>query len=153
MLLVKDPRAEERLLPRANKPWLRLLARMFDNSLDHKLASGVPPESRPMLAARAEKLVSPAWRLALAENWQDLLEQSHAPRVQLNSRVRPCHGCIVASEGDVRLMLNALSAARPSSARRRGDGEPVAERRSRSSLQPAFDDPPGRRAEGGDRPA
>jgi hypothetical protein len=116
ILLVNDPVSSERLLPQANKPWLRLLSCVFAYSLDRRLASGLLPESKALLAARAEKLVSPQSRLELAQNWQAMLERASKP-LERNPRVPLCRDRIVAAESDIREMISVLSASRPSSAR------------------------------------
>ncbi len=117
MLLVKDPLGSERLVSQANNHRLRLLARVFGPSMDRQLAAGVPPESRRLLAARAEKLVAPVFRASLARNWHDLLERAHTPQVGRIPRIAPCRDRILAAEADIRSMLDVLAAPRPSSAR------------------------------------
>ncbi len=116
ILLIQDPVGSEQLFPRVSNPWLRMRSRLFAYSLDRLLASGVRPESNPLSAARAEKLVSPQTRSALASNWQALLERASKP-LQRNPRVPLCRDRIAAAEDDIHEMISVLSASRPSSAR------------------------------------
>jgi hypothetical protein len=52
----------------------RLLVRLFAARLDRELAAGRAPESSRLLTARAELLVSPPFRIELADNWDHLLD-------------------------------------------------------------------------------
>src|SRR5262245_38307912 len=54
-------------------PRQRVLARLLGASLDRQLAAGRPPESSPLLAARARLIVSLPRRTAMAGNWRHLL--------------------------------------------------------------------------------
>lgn len=51
----------------------RLLARLLGASLNRRLAAGCPPESSPLLAARAQHIVALRSRRRLARNWENLL--------------------------------------------------------------------------------
>ena len=117
MLLVRDPIDPERLVPRPNQAWLRLLARLFAPALDRQLASGCSPESNRLLATRAQSLVSPSMRRALAGNWLDLMNVVRRPPVVRIPHTPLCHDRIMAAEDDIRAMLGALSAALPTPAR------------------------------------
>jgi hypothetical protein len=46
--------------------WTRVVARLRGAALDHALADGVQPESRPALALRAGRLIAPTMRRRLA---------------------------------------------------------------------------------------
>src|SRR5579863_7579902 len=84
VLLISDPINPEGLVPRPDQAWLRLLARLLASSLDRQLASGCVPESNRLLATRAQRLVSPSMRCALARNWFDLLtvaRRTAVPRI------------------------------------------------------------------------
>jgi hypothetical protein len=65
-------------------PRQRGLARLLGASLDRQLAAGRPPESSPLLAARARLIVSLSRRTAMAANWRHLLtvaaRQAAGPR-------------------------------------------------------------------------
>jgi hypothetical protein len=117
LLLVERSRDAERLLPRKANPWLRFVARLIGSSLDRRLASGSPAESTPLLAARADLLASPATRLALARNWQDLLERAFGSQARRDPRVPICRDRIIDAEAHIQAMLKVLTAPRPSSAR------------------------------------
>src|ERR1700733_15192795 len=54
----------------------RALARAFGGRLDRRLAAGRSPESARLLAARAQDLVSPATRQALADDWEYVLDRA-----------------------------------------------------------------------------
>jgi hypothetical protein len=107
----------EPLHPRANPPWLRLLARLFASSLDRQLASGRPPESSRLLAARSLMLVSPSTRATLERNWLHMLAQARRSPGARDPRVPLCRDRIIAAEDAVRVMLDALVVHRPVSGR------------------------------------
>jgi hypothetical protein len=147
LLLLRDPHGPDRFVPRANSPWLRFLARGFGYALDRQLAAGVAPESKPLLAARAERLVSPPVRMALAQDWRELLKRAVRPAMGPRpSQVPLCRDRIVAAEGDVAAMLGALTAPRPISAQGVAlascllcDGSgPLYDRHSRTDLRTAL---------------
>jgi len=117
VLFVNDPLGRQGYSPQANNSWVRFVARVFASSLDRQLAAGVPPETTRLLAARADKLVSPSTRLSLAENWQGLLEQARKSPTDRARRVPLCSERIRAAEGDIQRMTSALAASRPSTAR------------------------------------
>jgi hypothetical protein len=117
LVLFNDPGHPTLLLSRTNGIWHRLLARLASSRLDCQLASGVAPESNGLLAARAERLVSPLMRWALAQNWEALLLQVHRPPVMRDPRVPLCRDRILAAEDDVRVMLDALTTPLPVPAR------------------------------------
>jgi hypothetical protein len=116
-LLLIDPRHPHRLMARANRRWVRMVVLLLGSTLDAQLARGRPPESNRFLAARAQILVSPTGRRALAQDWANLLERAaqspppRSPRVGLN---RPA---IVRSEGEIREVLALLARPLPISAR------------------------------------
>ena len=66
-LLLIDPRHPHGLIARANHRWVRMVVRLLGSTLDAQLARGRPPESNRFLAARAQILVSPTGRRALAQ--------------------------------------------------------------------------------------
>jgi hypothetical protein len=117
VLFVNDPLGRQGYSPQANNSWVRFLSRVFASSLDRKLAAGVPPETTRLLAARADKLVSPSTRLSLAENWQGLLERACKSPMDRTRRVPLCSDRIRAAEAEIHGMTSALAASRPSTAR------------------------------------
>lgn len=62
---------------RPSRPGMRLLARLRGASLDASLAAGAAPESSPLLAARAQVIVTPRARRQIAASYQTLLRAAH----------------------------------------------------------------------------
>jgi hypothetical protein len=93
------------------------LARLLGSHLDHELAVGRLPEETGLLSARAHLLVSPAMRFALAEIWTDTLHRAGQPRTARDPRVPIDRSSILASEGLIREMIDALLATAPVPAR------------------------------------
>jgi len=116
-LLLRDSANPERLATQPCSPWHRLLVRVFASSLDRQLASGILPESSPLLAARAARIVSPPEHWSLAQNWQALLVRAHGAPVARNPHATLCRNRIVAAEGEARTMLCALTASLPAPVR------------------------------------
>jgi hypothetical protein len=116
-LLLIDPHDPQQLTARFNRRWARLFARLLASSLDRQLAQGRSPESNRLLAARAQVLVSPTMRRALAQNWANLLVQARIPPVVRDPRVPLNRDYIIAREPDIQQMLNALLAPLPAQAR------------------------------------
>lgn len=97
--------------PTGQSPWWVLLgARLFDASLDRKLAEGQAPESSPLLAARAQLLASPAERRGLAESWLSLLVEAREPVALLSPRVPLIRERILAAQTLIQALAGALSA-------------------------------------------
>jgi hypothetical protein len=71
-----------RLTVRPVSPWHRLLARILAVRLDHQLASGTPPETDAILAARAMFLTSARYRRVLARSLRRMLAASTVPSVR-----------------------------------------------------------------------
>lgn len=91
----------------------RALARAFGFRLDRRLAAGRSPEADRLLAARAQHLVSPAIRQALADDWEYLLRVvKHAPAPTLG-RMALRRGQIVAAEPEVRELAACLRTPLP----------------------------------------
>ncbi len=115
-LLITDPR-RRRLSARLSRRRTRLLARLLAPSLDRHLAKGEAPESALLLAARAQMLVAPETRRALAEGWQDVLTQAHQPTVMGDRRVPVNRDSVIACEAHMRAMVDALVVPLPVPAR------------------------------------
>ena len=115
-LLLTDPR-RRRLNARLSRRRTRLLARLLAPSLDRHLAEGEAPESTVLLAARAQMLVAPETRQALAEGWQDVLTQAHQPTVVGSRRVPVNRDSVIACEADMKAMVDALVVPLPVPAR------------------------------------
>jgi hypothetical protein len=91
----------------------RMLARALGASLDQRLATGCPPESSRLLAARARDIVSLPHRESLARSWGHLLRVARraptlrTPAVPLNA------AAILAAEPAIRELMERLSAPLP----------------------------------------
>jgi hypothetical protein len=146
MLLLYDRRDRRRLVLRAVGPGDRLMARLLAVSLDRRLAAGRPAESSTLLAARAQTLVAPDERRALASNWEHLLEVTRTQPGRRLRRVPVCRDRIAVAEPMIRQMILALVAPHPVPAsgvaavsRLLGDGTgPLYNRRSPTDLLSAL---------------
>ena len=95
--------------------WLtdRMLARALGASLDQQLATGCPPESSRLLAARARDIVSLPHRESLARSWDRLLRVARraptlrTPAIPLNATA------ILAAEPAIRELMERLAAPLP----------------------------------------
>ena len=111
-LIVGDP-----LVMRPCRLADRLLARALGASLDEQLAAGCSPESSPLLAARAQDIVSLPHRESLARSWDHLLRVARrgptlrTPAVPLNATA------ILAAEPAIRELTERLTAQLPVPAR------------------------------------
>ena len=91
----------------------RMLARVLGASLDQQLATGCPPESSRLLAARAQDIVSLPHRESLARSWDHLLRVAQrgstlrTPAVPLNA------AAILAAEAAIRELMERLTAPLP----------------------------------------
>jgi hypothetical protein len=93
--------------------WIKFAARALGATLDGRLARGEAPESSRLLAARAQLLVSPTVRQALAQSWLDLLIQPHEPVTRRDLRVPVIHNRVEVAEAQIRAMLAGLLAPLP----------------------------------------
>lgn len=130
----------------------RLLARLLGASLDRQLAAGRPPESSPLLAARARLIVSLPRRTAMAGNWQRVLTRATGRRAAI-SRTAPLAAApiraqeIIAAANAIEELVTRLEAPLPVPARGvamatvllTDAGSPVYSRRSPVSLDAALD--------------
>jgi hypothetical protein len=88
-----------------------LLARAVGASLDRQLAAGCAPEATPLLAARAQDIVSLPSRQALAANWVHLLQVASGGPMSRTNFMRPI--AIAAAEPAIRELVRRLSTALP----------------------------------------
>src|ERR1700722_6474972 len=116
-LLLIDPRHPHRLMARANRRWVRMVVLLLGSTLDAQLARGRPPESNRFLAARAQILVSPTGRRALAQDWANLLERAAQSPPPRSPRVGSNPPAIVRREGEICEVLALLARPLPISAR------------------------------------
>jgi len=134
-LLLIDPDHPGPLTARSNRRWGRLLARLLAPTLDRRLAQGRPSESSHLSAVRAQVLVSPAVRCALAQNWESLMVQARTPPAMRDPRVPVNRDAIIAGELDIRALLDALLASLPVPAR----GVAMASRLLADGAGPVYD--------------
>jgi hypothetical protein len=95
----------------------RLAARMLGASLDRQLAAGRSPESSPLLAARAQRIVALRHRQELARYWEERLwiarrrPERHNPALPIRT------DRLVAAEPAVRELIQCLTTPLPVAAR------------------------------------
>jgi len=112
-LLIRDPGNTEGFVSRPRSVWVRSLARLCAASLDRQIASGLPPESDRLTAARAELLVSLPLRQSLAQNWRDLSARAARGPTARSPHASLCRDRIIAADRDILAMLRALSVSLP----------------------------------------
>jgi hypothetical protein len=95
--------------------WVLVGAALLGASLDDKLAEGHAPDTSPLLAARAQLLVSLTKRRALAENWLALLVEARGPVKFLNPSVPLVRGRIIVAQAQIEALAEALLAPMPTS--------------------------------------
>jgi hypothetical protein len=112
-VLLSEEEAPHRLTAHFNNRWLRAISRLAARSLDRRLAEGCLPESRLFLAVRAQVLVSPVERTALAHCWADLLTQARLSPVPRTPRVSINRDILLANESAILAILDLLAAPTP----------------------------------------
>jgi hypothetical protein len=85
--------------------WVLVAANLFGASLDNKLAEGRGPDTSPLLAARAQLLVSLTNLRALAENWLALLVEARRPAKFRNPSVPLVRGGIIAAQAQIEALV------------------------------------------------
>jgi hypothetical protein len=95
----------------------RLLARMLGASLDRQLAAGRTPESSPLLAARAQRVVALRSRQQLARNWENLLRAARRAHGTYHPALHISSDRIIAAEPAVRELVRCMTAPLPVAAR------------------------------------
>lgn len=137
-------------LIRQTGPAHRALARLLGASLDRQLAAGRPPESSPLLAVRAQLIVSLPRRTAMAGNWQRLLtvaaRRAAVPRGAPPGAVPVCADRIIAAAPAIGELVARLVTPLPVPARGvamatvmlTDAGSPVYSRRSPVTLEAAL---------------
>jgi hypothetical protein len=112
-LLIRGPDNAGGFVARPRSVWVRSLARLGAASLDRQIASGLPPESNRLTAARAGILVSLPLRRSVAQDWRDLSAQAARGPTARSPRVSLCRDRIIAADRDILAMLHALSTSLP----------------------------------------
>jgi hypothetical protein len=95
--------------------WVLIGATLFGPYLDEKLAKGLSPDSSPLLAARAQSLVSQSKRRVLAKNWLSLLVEAREPVKFFSASVPLVRGRIIAVQTQIEALAEALLAPMPTS--------------------------------------
>jgi hypothetical protein len=116
-LILVDPHNPARFVVRPNRQSTRLLASLMATSLDRRLAAGQLPESSRLLAARAQRLVSPTMCRKLAAEWEQVVDLAHRPPMRRCPHVPVCRHRVEAAEPEVRELLSVLLAPRPAAVR------------------------------------
>jgi hypothetical protein len=116
-LLLIDPRRPHQLSVRRNGRWGRVLSSLRSGTLDDQLAHGRAPEGSGVLAARAQRLATPARQRELAQTWLHLLERAVRPPTPRSPKVPLQRAGIEACEPEIRQLVALLSHPRPSSTR------------------------------------
>jgi hypothetical protein len=116
-LLLVVPDGPPHLTALCNRWWVRLMARVQSSSLDRRLADGCSPESSGVLAARAQVLVSPVTRGALAQGWENVLRHAQKAPAMRDPRARLNRCGIIACERYIRDVQLTLSTPQPLPAR------------------------------------
>jgi hypothetical protein len=91
----------------------RMLARALGASLDQQLATGCPPESSRLLAARAQDIVSLSHRESLARSWDHLLRVARRAPARRTPGVPLNAAAILAAEATIRELMERLTAPLP----------------------------------------
>jgi hypothetical protein len=107
-LVLSDP-----LVPRPSRFTDRMLAHAFGASLDRQLAAGTEPETTPLLAARAQDIVSLPRRRALARDWEHLIKAAHRSRCTRSPAVPIQAAQIAAAEPAIRDLISRLTTPLP----------------------------------------
>ena len=95
--------------------WVLVGAALLGASLDDKLAEGHAPDTSPLLAARAQLLVSLTKRRALAENWLALLVEAREPFGLFSARVPLVRHRVIGAQAQILALADALLAPMPTS--------------------------------------
>ena len=117
MLILLDD--DQRVVARSETAADRIIARVRATTLDRDLANGVPPETSSRLALRAQALVRPATRHALAECVEHLIQtarQGHSSRC-VSARIPTRSADILAAADVLETLASALRTQAPVPAR------------------------------------
>ena len=116
VLLVTDS-ASGHVVARPARLPERLAARWRARSLERELARGAAPESAAALALRAQTLIGPCARAALARQVRAVLSDVRRPVRVGSARVRPRREEVAAAECELERLAARLVAPDPVSAR------------------------------------
>lgn len=110
---------DQSVITRAETPLDRLMARARAATLDRALAGGVPPEASAALALRAQALVRPSTRDALAHCVERLVEEAHHGHrpCTASARVPARRSAVIEATDLLQVLTAALRASAPVAAR------------------------------------
>jgi hypothetical protein len=97
-------------------PWLRLKARLAADRLDGELASGASPDSSPLLAIHAQRIVDPTSCSVLAGCLRRVVERGTGGRAA-SARVPISVAAVAAAAGNLCRLADRLDEPGPLSAR------------------------------------
>jgi hypothetical protein len=95
----------------------RLVARVASRALDDQIAQGVEPDARPALTLRAQRLIGPQARTALARQLRRIVADAQQDRVGLQALVPARAGQVRDAADQLRLLADRLASRRPVTAR------------------------------------
>ena len=113
VIVVADQADRGRLVARRRRGWDQLLSKLRARSLDTQLADGASPDDAWLRAVRAAALVAPSNRLAMAGDWENLLDRARGPQPVAGARVPLARGRILAAEDEIRQLVTALRSRLP----------------------------------------
>jgi len=113
MVLVVADQADRGRLVARRRGWDQLLTKLRARSLDAQLAGGASPDDAWLRAVRAAALVAPTNRLALAGDWENLLERARGPQPVAGARVPLARARILAAEDEIGQLVAALRSRLP----------------------------------------
>lgn len=105
------------LLLRPSRLTHRVLARLLGASLDRRLAAGCQPESSPLLAVRAQRIVAIGRRRELARDWERLLRTARRVHGTYHPARPVRSGQVIAAEAAIRELVRCVAAPLPVAAR------------------------------------
>ena len=101
VLVVKPSPDSFLVVAQVRRPWAGVLARLRAQRLDAELSAGYPPDASQLHSIRAETLVSPRYRSALAKGWENLLVTARRPRSPRDPRPPIARMAIAAAEREI----------------------------------------------------
>jgi hypothetical protein len=117
VLLAAEGNANGGIVVRHGRLRDRMAARWRAGSLDRKLAGGDAPDSQPALALRAQTLIGPSMRTALARQVQRVVREARERRARGRARIPTHEDEVLAAADDLDVLARRLGDAGPVSAR------------------------------------
>jgi hypothetical protein len=110
MLVWDDGRG---LVAARTRPQDWMVAHLGASSLDEQLASGRSPETAPALALRAQMLVRPSYRRALAVGIRELISRATRPTRVMTAAVPLCRARVLDAAADLAELSRRLDGGGP----------------------------------------